>query len=247
MGMASSRRQRGFSVIELLISLLIVAILLGLLIPALNLAREGARTTVCGSNLRQVGLGWQGYISANDAFPAYSELPEWRFGGARFVGPARDRTPVLDEHRPINPYLTGDSDHASRAFAEIFRCPSDTGYRFTGGATPGASATGSATMFELRGSSYRANDHLLDASRLNPLRDSEPLSLSEVQVAPSSLLVAGDAQWHVAWTRQSEIDASWHRRSSAGNMLAHDGSVRFVDFSDDPGQYTVLPFVMRGR
>jgi prepilin-type N-terminal cleavage/methylation domain-containing protein len=243
--MASSRRQRGFSVIELLISLGIVAILLGLLIPALSLAREGARTTVCGANLRQVGIGWQGYMSEHETFPAYSEMPEWRFGGARFVGPEPDRVPLLDEHRPINRYITGDGEDAGRAFAEVFRCPSDTGYRFTGGATPGASATGSATMFELRGSSYRANDYLLDVSRLAPLREAGPLSLAEVQVAPSSLLVAADAQWHIAWTLQKEIDASWHRRPSAGNMLALDGSVRFVDFSDEPREYTVWPFVRR--
>lgn len=241
--MASARIHRGFSLIELLISLGIVAILLGLLIPALNLAREGARTTVCASNQRQVGLAWQGYMSEHEAFPAYTEMPEWRFGGARFVGPRQDRVPLLDEHRPINPYLVGDSDHATRAFAEIFRCPSDTGFRFTGGSTPGASATGGATMFELRGSSYRANDYLLDASRLDPWRDPAPLTLSEVQVAPSSLLVAGDAQWHIAYAQQTSIDASWHQRPSAGNMLAHDGSVRFVDFSGEPRRYTVLPFV----
>lgn len=245
MGMAFRRCQRGFSVIELLISLAIVAMLVGLLIPALSLAREGARTTVCSANLRQVGIGWQGYMSDHESFPAYSEMPEWRFGGARFVGPAPDRTPLLDEHRPINPYLTGEGDSEARAFAEVFHCPSDTGYRFTGGATPGASAMGGASMFELRGSSYRANDYLLDGSRLSPTRDPGPLKLAEVQVAPSSLLAAADAQWHVAWTRQKEIDASWHRRMSAGNMLALDGSVRFVDFSDEPRDFTVLPVVVR--
>jgi prepilin-type N-terminal cleavage/methylation domain-containing protein len=245
--MASGRNQRGFSLIELLISLAIVAVLVGLLIPALSLARDGARTTVCGANLRQVGLGWQGYMNDHERFPAYSEMPEWRFGGARFVGPAPNRTPLLDEHRPINHYITGgDGDGEARAFAEVFRCPSDTGFRFTGGGTPGASATGGASMFELRGSSYRANDYLLDGSRLSAFREPGPLSLAEVQVAPSSLLVAADAQWHVAWTRQKEIDASWHRRQSAGNMVALDGSVRFVDFSDEPRDYTVLPMV-RGR
>lgn len=240
-GMASAVRHRGFSVLELLISLGIVAILLGLLIPALSLAREGARVAICSANLRQIGLGWQGYLNDHAEFPAQGELPEWRFGGARFVGP--DKKPLLDEHRPINPYISGDSDGSGRTFAEIFRCPSDTGYQYTGGPAPGASATGGLSMFEWHGSSYRANDFLLNAQALDPFRDAGPLSVSEVHVTPSSLLIAADAQWHIAFAGRSDIDASWHGRPGAGNMLAQDGSVRFMSFEAEPQGYVVIPFI----
>ncbi|MFG0286134.1 MAG: DUF1559 domain-containing protein [Phycisphaerales bacterium JB039] len=237
--MAPAARQRGFSVLELLISVGIVAILLGLLVPALSLAREGARTTVCSSNLRQIGLGWQGYLNDHEAFPAYSDLPEWRYGGARFVGP--DKRPLLDEHRPINPYIAGDSDATGRTFAEIFHCPSDFGVTLTSAGVSGASATAGLPVFEYYGSSYRANHFLLDAQAVDPFRDAGPLAVAEVHVPPSSLLIAGDAQWHIALSKQA-MDASWHKRPSAGNMLAQDGSVRFTTFTAEPRGYTVYPF-----
>lgn len=63
------RRGRGFTLIELLIVVSMISILVGLLLPAIQSAREAARRSQCQNNLRQIGLGVANYISVFDQFP----------------------------------------------------------------------------------------------------------------------------------------------------------------------------------
>ncbi|HEY2827005.1 MAG TPA: DUF1559 domain-containing protein, partial [Pirellulales bacterium] len=118
-------RCRGFSLVELLVVIGIVGLLIGVLVPAVQAAREAARSTQCGNHLKQIGLAMQMYSCAR------KRLPPARFSDDGFNGALLLILPYLEEQNAATqfdesvPYQSSPQNTAVANLAmPVYLCPS---------------------------------------------------------------------------------------------------------------------------
>jgi prepilin-type N-terminal cleavage/methylation domain-containing protein/prepilin-type processing-associated H-X9-DG protein len=127
----AKRFARGFTLVELLVVIAIIGILVALLLPAVQAAREAARRMQCSNNLKQMGLAFHNYHDTHKAFPPPSviglRMPLNMAAGTSWctaLMPFMEQGPLHDSiNRAISPYDPGNAV-AAQTVVPIFICPS---------------------------------------------------------------------------------------------------------------------------
>jgi prepilin-type N-terminal cleavage/methylation domain-containing protein len=101
------KRQKGFTLVELLVVIAVIAVIMGILLPALTSARQQAKATICRSNLRQIG------------FAAYLYAEAWSWYLPRGTG-----TTGKTWFQCFMPYLSERAAGNDYRNVKLFRCPS---------------------------------------------------------------------------------------------------------------------------
>jgi prepilin-type N-terminal cleavage/methylation domain-containing protein/prepilin-type processing-associated H-X9-DG protein len=130
---ASKLRRRGFTLVELFVVLAIISLLLALLLPAVQQAREAARRIECRNHLHQIGLALANYESTHTIYPPGAVLGGWSW--RTLILPQMDEAPLYNRinfgnniRRPQGDYCCSPEADRLSLFEPIrssWRCPSE--------------------------------------------------------------------------------------------------------------------------
>lgn len=149
----------GFTLVELLVVIAIIGILIALLLPAVQSAREAARRSQCANNLKQLGLGFHNFASAYGGFPPRRWMRSTQGIGGGYTGwgtfllPFIEQKTIYDHYDWNYDFYDPVNQPAVETKLSVFICPSSprsADIICTGPATPGSLSYGSGQTYTVK-------------------------------------------------------------------------------------------------
>ena len=221
---SQSRRGRGFTLIELLVVIAIIAVLISLLLPAVQQAREAARRTQCRSNLKQIGLALHNYHDQFSVFPPgcalSSQSPDAGYtvdlttanraagyGWATYILPQLDQSGLYNQLNVSGLELCLLMQQAAmrpltQTVLKVYRCPSDIApdtntQRLFSNAIFGDTPVGTSSYVGVHGTRW---SHGVDwiTNQTDPFGVFWPASkigIRDITDGTSNTLIVGERSW----------------------------------------------------
>jgi len=216
----SAQGRRAFTLIELLVVIAIIAILIGLLLPAVQKVREAAARAKCANNLKQLALGVHNYHDSNNCFPPRNFRAPWSApvaninSGGGYWSWSVVLFPYVEQQALFNtldPYNTNISITPADVLGgllqrpvSIFRCPSDPGpdtnqYFRVVGTSSTAITAGNGTPSATSGQDYATSNYVLNEDVCFPVPGTyKGLKVLDIADGTSNTLLIAERALNIA-------------------------------------------------
>jgi prepilin-type N-terminal cleavage/methylation domain-containing protein/prepilin-type processing-associated H-X9-DG protein len=253
-------KRRGFTLIELLVVIAIIAILIGLLLPAVQKVREAAARMSCQNNLKQLGIACHTYQDTNQRFPGYgigapTNQNGWAFQLLPFIeqdNMYRLGISSLYTNRPVKTYACPSAPNSLTPYSNTYTLTSYmgiTGRQYndyaTGGDTGCISVYPSTTRVTLVGITDGTSNTLLFGER-PPMPQGGYYGWaygSDYDSHIWAIVTSADYKPYSSGctfpmyfqpgslTNSCDTNHLWSLHTNGGNFCLADGSVRFIGYS----------------
>jgi prepilin-type N-terminal cleavage/methylation domain-containing protein/prepilin-type processing-associated H-X9-DG protein len=246
---------KGFTLVELLVVIAIIGVLIGLLLPAVQAARESARRVSCSNRMKQLVLGMHSHVDAYQVLPAGARnSAPWSAYGGNGASPYCQLLPFVEQEGLFQRIQS--SFEGSGREVDDFKCPSDFA-RLQHGGRPssnyafnrGDSFSGGYETTQIRGIISESNHRLAMKDITDGL--SNTIAVSEIlrpildTIQPSGMAVCttcdgginGQANGRSATTTNNAGDANACFTSWLGDRFIENGTIALLGAYRSPGSH----------
>jgi prepilin-type N-terminal cleavage/methylation domain-containing protein/prepilin-type processing-associated H-X9-DG protein len=243
------RRIAGFTLVELLVVIAVIGILLALLLPAVQAAREAARRVSCSNNLHQIGVGIHAYNDSYREFPpgaiemrsltSLSRFKARQIAWSALILPYVEQKSLYQSLDLSKPFDNAANTQGAAQVVPLYLCPSVPRNTFL------VQNRGACDYGGIMGQTLKPSATFQDGVMIDKEPGTSPIQIKDIRDgAPYTLLISEDAAWQDGqWINgQNVFVISWpinyppngdneirSKHSHGANALFCDGGVRFLD------------------